>query len=78
MQEVYKLLLPLKSWLSEQEDKMNSMKPAAVLSPPLAAQITENEVSDSVHLFVCPSLFICGHACTRLYCYIQSICSQQC
>ena len=48
MQEVYKLLLPLKSWLTEQEDKMNSMKPAAILSPPLAVQITENEVSDPV------------------------------
>ena len=44
MQEVYKLLLPLKSWLAEQEEKMNSMKPAAVLSAPLSDQINENEV----------------------------------
>lgn len=44
VQEVYKLLLPLKSWLNGQQDKLDSMKPAAVLNTPLSDQISENEV----------------------------------
>lgn len=45
VQDVYKSLLPLKSWLTGQQDKMDAMRPAAVVSTPLSDQITENEVS---------------------------------
>lgn len=44
VQEVYKLLVPLKSWLTGQQEKVKAMRPAAVMSTPLSDQITENEV----------------------------------
>ena len=64
VQEVYKLLLPLKSWLTEQEEKMNSMRPAAVLSAPLSDQINENEVRT---LYIATTVCVCNDACTHTH-----------
>ena len=53
MQQVYALLWPLKTWLAEQQDKLDSMRPAAVMTTALSDQIAENEVS---HTFMCLSV----------------------
>ena len=72
VQEVYKLLLPLKSWLAEQEEKMNSMRPAAVLSAPLSDQITKNDVR------ICTCVIcVCTHAAHILTPHMQ-ICMYVC
>ena len=44
VQEVYGVLIPLKSWLTEQQHKLDTMRPAAVLTTPLTDQITETDV----------------------------------
>ena len=44
VQEVYGVLMPLNSWLTEQQHKVDTMRPAAVLTAPLTDQITETDV----------------------------------
>jgi len=44
VQEVYGVLMPLNLWLSEQQHKLDAMRPAAVLTAPLIDQITETDV----------------------------------
>ena len=44
VQEVYGVLIPLKSWLTEQQHKLDTMRPAAVLTTPLTDQIIETDV----------------------------------
>jgi len=44
VQEVYEVLMPLNSWLTEQKHKLDTMRPAAVLTAPLTDQITETDV----------------------------------
>ena len=76
VQEVYKLLLPLKSWLAELEEKMASMRPAAVLSTPLSDQITENDVRmtclSNCHypMYVC----VCVCVCVCVLCCVVCAC----
>ncbi|XP_065889965.1 microtubule-actin cross-linking factor 1-like isoform X3 [Dysidea avara] len=43
VQEVYGVLISLKSWLTEQQHKLDTMRPAAVLTTPLTDQITETD-----------------------------------
>ena len=44
VREVCGVLIPLKSWLTEQQHKLDTMRPAAVLTAPLTDQITETDV----------------------------------
>jgi len=44
VQEVYGVLMPLNLWLTEQQHKLDAMRPAAVLTAPLINQITETDV----------------------------------
>lgn len=48
MQEISKLLQHLKSWLTEQQRKLESLKPAAVSAVLVSDQITENEVRTTI------------------------------
>ena len=44
VKETYEVLMSFKSWLIKQQQKLDTMRPAAVLTAPLTDQITETDV----------------------------------